>query len=69
MTGDGPRWWLVLAWNGIAWPVAAWVVPAAISKGNYAALFVVLLPLIGGFMLWVAAKESYRIWKKAPGQV
>lgn len=66
VSGSGPRWWLVLAWNGIAWPVAAWVAPAAISKGNYAALFVVLLPLIGAFMLWVAAKETYRISRNSP---
>ncbi|MEP7260674.1 MAG: DUF3592 domain-containing protein [Usitatibacter sp.] len=65
-TGSGPRWLLVLVWNALAWPAALFVLPDALESDNDIGLVVLIFPLIGLFMVWVAAKESYRIWKGAP---
>lgn len=40
-------------WNSIAFPIAIFILPDALSKGEYAALVILLFPLVGtGLMFW-----------------
>lgn len=53
-------WIFTFFWNAISIPIAVLVVPAAIAEGEWAALFVLLFPLIGALLLWGAIAATLK---------
>ncbi len=64
-SGAGAWALLVMAtvWNLISWPAALFMMPKAVREGQYAALFIVIFPLIG-LALVVAAVTGIRRWRR-----
>jgi hypothetical protein len=52
--GVGFLWIFAFFWNAMSFPIAILVVPDAWREGEYAALLVLLFPLIGVLILWGA---------------
>ena len=52
------RWIFAIFWNAISMPVAIAMVPEAVQKGDYAALIILLFPLVGLFLLWSAISST-----------
>ena len=58
-------WIFTFFWNVIAMPISILVVPDAVANGEWAALLVLLFPLIGVLMLWGAIAAAVRAIKAA----
>ena len=57
-SGLGAVWVFTFFWNVISIPIAFLVVPDAVQNGEWAALLVLLFPLIGLLMLWGAIGQT-----------
>ena len=64
-SGLAGLWIFTFFWNVIAFPIAIVVVPDAVAKEEYGALFVLLFPLIGVLMLWGAISSTITAIKNA----
>jgi hypothetical protein len=53
-------WLFAFFWNAISVPIAILVVPPAIQEGEWAALFVLLFPVIGMLLLWGAIAATIK---------
>jgi hypothetical protein len=51
-------WAFAILWNGVSWPVLL-VLPEELAKDNYPALFVLLFPLVGLFLLAQAVRKTW----------
>jgi hypothetical protein len=60
-------WGFAIVWNAISTPVL-FVLPRELEKGNYAALFILLFPAIGLFLIYKALQSvlEYRRFGKVP---
>lgn len=56
---------MALVFMGLSAP-AVWAIPAEVKRGNHAILVVLLFWLLGGWLLWVAAKRARQWWKFGP---